>query len=275
LTSGTWQITVDGVSNCNVPAPNDGIQAAVFTGTQASLTLQDSESPIDPGDTWTSTTITVDSAECAYLGIDGFAGDVCDYQITLTNITGGCVVLPIQFVGFNAYRNQKDVHLSWKTLSEVGNQYFIVERSSDGNDFRELGRINSIGDHYTEHDYHFTDQSAPSRNVYYRLSEYSNQNEKTVLAVKYIKGETADDYFNTYPNPSEGVLNVEFSQISPQLQSKIEIYNYQGQLMFSESFESSQGFNSKQINLQDLGSENYLLRLTNDEKTFSSRILLK
>ncbi len=275
LTSGTWQITVNGVSNCNVPAPNDGIQAAVFTGTQASLTLEDSQSPINPGDNWTSATITVDSAECAYLGIDGFAGDVCDYQITLTNITGGCVVLPVDFLGLNAYRNENDVHLSWKTMSEVGNQYFIIERSTDGADYEEIGRINSIGDHHIEHVYQFTDDSAPSRNVYYRLSEFSNENEKTTLAIKYIKGETTDDYFNAYPNPTEGLLNVEFSQISPRLNSKIEIYNYQGEIIYSETFESSNGFNSRQINLHDFRSSNYLLRLTNDEKTFSSRILLK
>jgi hypothetical protein len=275
LTSGSWQITVDGVSNCNVTAPNDGIQAAVFSGTQAALVLEDSQSPINPGDTWTSAIITVDSAECAYLGIDGFAGDVCDYQITLTNITGGCTILPIQFMGFSAIRNDGHISLSWLTLTEIANRHFTIERSNNGDFYEEIGTVISIGDHYQAHTYQFSDLQAPRGNVYYRLSEVSDEGVKSVLAVKYLKGNPESDYFNVYPNPAQEAINVEFTQVQPELITLIEVYNYQGQKVLSESLETLHGFNSIQLQLGDLPAQNYMLRVINSEKTFSSRITLE
>ncbi|MFN5416746.1 MAG: hypothetical protein ACK5B9_06780, partial [Flavobacteriia bacterium] len=63
-----------------------------------------------------------------YILIDGFAGAVCNFTIGST----GCVVLPVDLKDFVANREMSTVRLNWKTASEINNDFFIVERSFDG-----------------------------------------------------------------------------------------------------------------------------------------------
>jgi hypothetical protein len=273
LTAGTWQITVDNITNCNLAAPNAGIQASVFTGTTTALVNEDnSASPQAPSTSWTSSIITVDSAECAFLMIDGFAGDVCSYDVTLTNITGGCAILDVEFMAFNAYRNGGIVEHDWKIASELNNDYFILEKSYDGENFREIGKIVSIGNHSNSHEYYFKENNSDSRNAYYRLSEVNNDGLKSHLAIKYLKGNAEDnDLFTVYPNPASSDISFEFNNNGRNQQVEFLVYNLSGELVYSSIENVQIGFNvfNQDVSLLEQGS--YLVKLVASDKVWNTR----
>lgn len=78
--------------------------------------------------------------------------------------------LPVELVDFRAWCEGNHVQLAWTTASEVNHSYFIVQRSSDGQFFEDLCRIESEqgGPGMTE--YAFTD-AAPLSEGYYRLQQ--------------------------------------------------------------------------------------------------------
>lgn len=174
LTAGTWQVTVSGVGNCINPAPNNGVQASVFTGTTSALVNQgNSQNPIPIGGSWTSGTFTVNSGQCAWLMIDGFAGDACDYNVTLTNITGGCIVLPIELLYFSGVYNENGKYneLKWSVASQVNNDYYTIERSSDGINWTTLIKLDGSGNSSTQMEYKYDDYSFTKGINYYRLKQ--------------------------------------------------------------------------------------------------------
>ena len=193
LTAGTWQITVNGIAGCTLSPPNQGIQASVFTGTTGALVNQgNSPSPIVPGGSWTSPIITVNSGECAYLMIDGFAGDACNYSVTLTNVTGGCiVVLPIELIDFHCETKTDNITLYWVTATETNNQEFQLWRSPDAINWTKIVTKPGAGTSSTPIMYWFLDYFPQANTYYYRLVQKDYNGVETtsnITSCSYVEG---------------------------------------------------------------------------------------
>jgi len=276
LTAGTWQITVNGVGGCTLSAPNQGVQASVFTGTSGALVNQgNSANPIPPGGSYTSPVITVNAGSCAFLMIDGFAGDACNYSVTLTNITGGCIILATEFNGFNAYRKDESVKLSWETLSESNNEFFTIERSFDGVNFVKITEMPGIGDHNYAYTYNFEDNYVRGQQVYYRLSETDRDGKTEILAMKHLVGTDVIDpnYFFVYPNPSTNSFNIEFSNPLQETTAAIEIYDLSGKLFIRREMLVMNGMNNIEIITTDLPEGNYIIKAITPTNVFVEKIV--
>jgi len=55
------------------------------------------------------------------------------------------VVLPIKLLHFSVQKSDNEVFVSWKTASEINNDFFIIERSSDGVEFEPIGKLIGAG----------------------------------------------------------------------------------------------------------------------------------
>lgn len=53
------------------------------------------------------------------------------------------IVLPVTFHSFKAHYINTETILQWSTASETNNSHFIIERSEDGVNFQEVGRVAS------------------------------------------------------------------------------------------------------------------------------------
>ena len=68
--------------------------------------------------------------------------------------------LPIQLLAFNATLNKnKTVDLNWTTVSEVDNNYFSVEKSSDAINWDDVSTLNGAGNSNIEINYHTVDET--------------------------------------------------------------------------------------------------------------------
>lgn len=61
--------------------------------------------------------------------------------------------------------------LKWSTAEENGNARFIVEKSTDGITYENIGNINGIGDSESLQDYSFLDVQATDKKSFYRLKQ--------------------------------------------------------------------------------------------------------
>lgn len=76
--------------------------------------------------------------------------------------------LPVHLEKFEIETRDCNVRLRWSTSEETDADYFSIERSTDGRNFREMGRINAAGTSKTVRYYTFDDVS-PNLTNYYRL----------------------------------------------------------------------------------------------------------
>jgi len=272
LTTGTWQITVDNVANCALTGA--GVQAAVFTGTTGALVNEGQQSPIGVGGSWTSPTITVNSGDCAFLMLDGFAGDACDYSVTLTNISGGCVILPIEFLAFNVNRSETETFLNWEVKSESNNKKFIIEESLDGENFYQIGEVSSIGNHTGGHQYELAVREQNKADKYYRLSAENNAGKTTVLSVKFVKGNIQNVGVEIFPNPIETSLQFLYSSLKHET-IEVIIVDLNGQQLKRAEIEVFEGANYLELGVEGLDQGQYILKTTSDNQVRAERFIIK
>lgn len=100
----------------------------------------------------------------AWGGGPGCAGftDFCPYYIN--NST-----LPVELAFFDANLKSDYILISWVTLTEVNNNYFTIEKSTDAKLWDEYYRMPGAGNTNTPSSYEFQDHDISSEIIYYRL----------------------------------------------------------------------------------------------------------
>ena len=162
------------------------------------------------------------------------------YLVTVTDDTLGCsvihpvevyesAVLPVELCCFNASLLDHQVKLEWKTLSELKNSHFNIQKSSSGIDFETIGQVNGHGTTQQERGYGFLDNAPFTGINYYRLQQVDYDNEWEYSNVISIEINSSVTTIKIYPNPVKEELTIDLGNYgTPQ---SIEIWNTQGQLI--------------------------------------------
>jgi|GEM_PF-575192 len=182
-----------------------------------------------------------------------------------SNVIGGedCVgALPIELIAFTG-RNINGVNeLAWKTAIEENSDYFEIQKSTDGLNFARIGTVDAAGESLVTLSYTFEDATPAIGNNYYRLRmvdlngsfEYSN----VVQIATRIKGDIA-----VYPVPvNEAMYLVYDSENTGTIQ--IQVVNYVGQTLLTRIENTTQGFNTYEIDTNQLAAGAYLIQVTDD-----------
>ena len=128
----------------------------------------------------------------------------------LGNPPGGGNALPISLASFNATFEGKVVETHWTTQSEINNDYFTLERSSDNNVFTPIAQIDGSGNTTLTKNYSFIDQQ-PLRGIsYYRLkqTDFDGHYEYFHSVVVQNKNKTT---FVLFPNPAANTSIIHLS----------------------------------------------------------------
>jgi hypothetical protein len=152
--------------------------------------------------------------------------------------------------------NNDLVDLTWKTAQEISNNYFVVEKSRDLEQFIEVGKIEGAGDSKEEHKYSLTDSEPFYGKSYYRLKQVDFDGNSTYSQVKMI--DYAGPTFATlraYPNPlgahdDTNDLYIEVFGLKDTKVVPLKIYNMQGQIIFEREYEvSNAGYLKEKVDL--------------------------
>ncbi len=122
-------------------------------------------------------------------------------------------VLPISLTSFNAYKKNDAVELKWSTASEINNDYMAVERSADGREFTEIGRVNGVGTSNDINNYAFMDKKPFTGVNYYRLRQVDFDGTSVYHQVLSVNMESAHKGIQlaAYPSQVNEVLNARWS----------------------------------------------------------------
>ena len=115
-------------------------------------------------------------------------------SLTTFSLFGGAgdqtVALPIELLSFDAKKYQNNVKVNWKTASEINNDYFTVERSSDGENFDSVSEVDGAGNSTHTISYFLIDTDYKNGINYYRLKQTDYNGSETfsqIVAVDMTK----------------------------------------------------------------------------------------
>jgi hypothetical protein len=204
-TAGTYNVQFDVTSCVNSAFTGaTGGQMALLTGTTNSLTnvWQATSPTLVSTAVQTSPNFALAAGKCAYLVVDGFAGDACNYSYILTNVAGGCILLPVELMSFDAVVKNDAVEISWMTASEKNNSFFSVERSKNGIDFETFKTIQGAENSTVQRNYFVVDKNAFFGLSYYRLKQTDANGKYSYSEIKSVNfAHDTKFQMSVFPNP--------------------------------------------------------------------------
>jgi len=111
--------------------------------------------------------------------------------------------LPIELTGFSATISESHVVCEWSTASEVNNNYFTLERSTDGVHFDSLLSVDGAGNSTQALYYRAVDNNPLNGDSYYRLKQADFDGQFSYSEIEHVHFGNSDSYV-LYPNPSNG-----------------------------------------------------------------------
>jgi hypothetical protein len=166
--------------------------------------------------------------------------------------------LPVTMLYFNAEKlGETQSLLNWATASEINNDHFDVERSSDAETWAKIGQVKGAGTTEVQTDYSFTDQEPLSGINYYRLKqvdvdgnfEYTNITDVTFDGSTGGSDKSAST-LSVYPNPlnQSSQLNIALTSTTDNI-NEVSIVNEVGQVVYSTLLPQIQNYQVVGLNL--------------------------
>lgn len=115
--------------------------------------------------------------------------------------------LPVELTDFFAGAADKQVQLGWTTASELRNDHYTIERSSDNANWIAIGQVKGTGTTTQESNYSFTDAEPLNGLSYYRLSQTDLDGIYKELGIRSVMV-SGGQALTAYPNPASDVLTV-------------------------------------------------------------------
>jgi hypothetical protein len=152
--------------------------------------------------------------------------------------------LPITLIAFNAQQKNNSVIVTWATSSEVNNDYFTLEQSKDGENFKAIKIVKGAGFSNEVLNYNFLHDKPFTGINYYRLKQTDFDGTFTYSDIIAVNVKSIENKLSVYPNP---VSNKQFT-VSGLLQEEeytISLCDLNGRII-----KSIQTDNGHEINFQ-------------------------
>lgn len=163
------------------------------------------------------------------------------YGSGIYNIDAGLIrppgALPVKGLTLYASRHKNDVSLSWKTTWEANTEVCLIERSTNGQQFTQIGSIPAVGNSNNGYQYAFIDKNVPAGHLYYRVRVVDKSKQALTSNVAVLRTDETP-LATVYPNP----VHQQFYVTLPDKGTyQVRLMNAAGQTIHSQKLEGSRG----------------------------------
>jgi hypothetical protein len=196
--------------------------------------------------------------------------------ITFGSTNSNSNPLPITLTSFNAtyIAENNSVLTDWSVASQLNNNEFVVEKTTDGINYTQVGTLPGAGTTPFAQSYSLVDNNPIQGVSYYRLKQIDMDGNSTEFSpVAVYDGVVSTSSITVYPNPVMEIANINYiSEDSRPI--TISIYDLSGRVIGSTQFtQVVAGINNFSLNTSGLSSGIYLLQIANSQKSFYQKIL--
>jgi hypothetical protein len=183
-------------------------------------------------------------------------------------------VLPIELIYFTAQYEEDLVNLKWITATETNNDYFTVERSTDGENFEKIAVVKGAGNSSEKLSYNFVDEHPFDGISYYRLKQTDfdgKYSHSKIVAVEQNKNAMG----TVFPNPTNGSYTIQVNG-NKENQAVVTMYDILGQIVYSSSVDIVDGLNLIKINPdENLPSGIYFVNVFSKYNAFKHKLIVE
>jgi len=172
-----------------------------------------------------------------------------------------CTPLPVELIEFEGANYDNNNILTWKTVTEINNDYFVLERSDGGSMFYEVATIDGGGNRQGLKEYNYTHRN-PNEIEYYRLRQVDFDGKWAYSKIISVRSSEEID-INIYPNPSKNNLFFDIN-VSKDIDYKVIYTNILGSV-HEEIVSLIKGKNKYQVKeFSNLSTGIYFIRILDE-----------
>jgi hypothetical protein len=143
--------------------------------------------------------------------------------------------LPVNLTHFAALRQQQSVLLNWQTAAEQNAQDFVIQHSTDGQHWQQVGIVAAAGNSTAVNNYQFVHGKPVTGNNYYRLLQRDKNGNTAYSSIETVQFTPSTAAFTIENNTvTNGLLRVAVS--AP---TTLHLFTGNGQLL--QQFKLTQG----------------------------------
>ncbi|MCR9252321.1 MAG: T9SS type A sorting domain-containing protein [bacterium] len=150
----------------------------------------------------------------------------------------GSQVLPVELIEFTAKSGESGADLQWITASEIDNDGFEIQKSSNGTDFEVIGFVNGAGNSTEITSYKFIDTNFINE-AFYRLKQIDFDGDWEFSPIIYLNDPKLFNQISVYPIPLTSDSKLELGGLSIE-NVNVQIFNLNGSQVFQTKHWSSE-----------------------------------
>ena len=170
-------------------------------------------------------------------------------------------VLPVELLNFNGTIRDRVAQLRWETASEWNNDYFDVERSSNGYNWQRIGSVQGLGTSSLGGIYEYQDDRMREGINYYRLKQVDFDGKFECSHTISLNNTNANE-FMLFPNPAVNALTVAGGIIPDGEQLQIQVIGLDGKVFQSSTLVATA--NALTVDVSLLQKGHYFLLIYNN-----------
>lgn len=184
------------------------------------------------------------------------------------NCSANCGTLPVILTSFDVSAlNDHTAQLKWVTATEENNKEFIIEKSSDGIDFKEIGKIASGSNSNSKQEYYYIDEQVSGTTTYYRLKQVDHDGQFSYSPIKSLS--------QSLP----AAVTITSTGIVTKLENPQDIYylitTCTGQVLERGNYHASSGVMEQKLTFHEFASGVYLIQLISQDINYSGRLFIQ
>lgn len=119
-----------------------------------------------------------------------------------------CANVPVELLSFDGKLLKEKIYLYWETVSELNNDYFVVERSTDAKEFIPIGKVEGKGNSLSRAAYSFQEEISNHKRYYYRLKQVDFNGTFEYSQSIIIQAENDKSNISIFPSPATDMLQI-------------------------------------------------------------------
>ncbi len=198
------------------------------------------------------------------------SGNGAPGQVLIT-VTG---VLPVELTSFSGKLSSNAVALNWQTASELNNEKFVIERSTDRRNYHAIGEVLGQGTTNLQQDYHFMDKYPAAGMNYYRLKQMDWDGQYEYSKVISVEVDSKASHISIVPNPAQSTFRLQFTSETDG-EATVTIHDMLGKRLQTQLLVLSGNAEDRQIDVSQLPSGMYTLSVVMGNQRWEERLVIE
>ena len=209
----------------------------------------------------------------------GGGNHIAEFQVNSFSGGGGgfsentpASALPVELLKFTARKKDNTAVLDWATSTELNNDFFSIERSSDGINFELIGLVKGEGTSSSRVDYTFTDRNPQTGINYYRLMQTDFNGVFEYLGINVLEFERKGSA-QIFPNPLNGSELTISYEAEKGDELELLVINLAGQKIMNSFVSIEKGYNTISLNMENVPAGIYFVQMISNAGKITRKLI--